>query len=75
MAIYVLTNSYAYTIFLTVCYKKMDSATVFLKHIESKKIMKLNFWEANMQDMTPTKIVCKINYNKVANSFAYLCIL
>ena len=51
----------------------MDSATVFLNHIESKKIMKLNFWEANMQDMTPTKIVCKINYNKVANVFTHLC--
>ena len=49
-------------------YKKMDSATVVLKHIESEKIMKLNFWEANMQDMTQTKIVCKIYCNKAMYS-------
>ena len=50
----------------------MDSATVFLRHIESRKVIKLHFWEANMQDMTETKIVRKIYCNKVMYSLMYV---
>ena len=56
-------------------YKKMDSATVVLKHIESEKIVQLNFWEANMQDMTQTKIVCKIYCNKAMYSHMYFVLV
>ena len=68
VAKYVCTNSYVSVIFLTSSYKKMDSATVFLRHIESRKIIKLNIWEADMQDMTQTKIVCKIHCDEVMYS-------